>query len=529
MMMYEAPIARPLPVHPHRPAARFRALLAFLVLVLVSGAASAQIQYYGYAAVSDIYNLRALDRYTNVAEVGFDWQLSPDSSQHSQLLSAVSSRGLKLLVDVGGVIWDPNVTPQFSQLRADWQSRLDLYLQTNSPWLTQGELVAMSVLDEPAVHSADLSQYEQAASYLKSKLPWIKIWLVEYGGSVGYYASSAQQAHLGLVDWIGIDEYEEYPSNPTFTSHLNALKSYLPGRRTFYAMDAFWDQGHYSAYGGTTADVLAQVANDYYSVASNDPSTILIGMVSWDSLGSGTYGSNQLSCTVRGAHEQIGHNVLGVPNNYLATGNVSGYQSDSCLHGTVYDYNAGTECDTPTVMSCAGGSCWYASVDSGYWDSSAQVYQHSFTSCPPTSAQGQAVYTYALDLNGGGWSLLYGQCRDNPACMFYANNHQPTGYLDGIDSSGYAWGWTCDPDAPNVSTDVVFYAGGYTLGPYRADQGSEQAVADLCGGGYAHRFGVYLPWWTQGYLIYAYGQDTMSGSTNLVGWQCPSTYPACQW
>ena len=67
------------------------------------------------------------------------------------------------------------------------------------------------------------------------------------------------------------------------------------------------------------------------------------------------------------------------------------------------------------------------------------------------------------------------------------------------------------------------------LGPYRANQGSEQAVADLCGGGYAHRFGVSLPWWTKGYLVYAYGQDTMSGSTNLVGWQCPSTYPACQW
>lgn len=506
-----------------------RATRVAFILLLASSAASAQIQYYGYAGVSDPYYLQAMNRYTNVAEVGFDSQLSPDSYQHSQLLSAVSARGLNLLVDIGGVIWDPNVSPQFSRLRSDWQARLDLYLQTNSPWLVQGRLIAMSVLDEPAVKSANLSDYAQAASYLKAQKPWIKIWLVEAGGYVGYYASAAQQSQLGLVDWIGIDEYEEYPTSSTFTAHLNALKSYLPGRRTLYAMDAFWgDQGHINAY-GTNPDVLAQVASDYYTVASNDPSTILIGIVSWDSLGSPFYGSSQLSCVVRGAHEQIGRWILGAPYNPSASGSVSGWQADSCLHGTVFDPNAGTECDLPTVVSCAGGNCWNATVGSGYWDSTAQVYQHSFTSCPTVSPQAQAIYTYALSPYGGGWSLLYGQCVDNPACTYYPNNHQPIGYLDGIDGNGYAVGWTCDPDAPNVSTNVVFNVGGYVLGPYRTNLGSEQAVADLCGGGYVHRFGVYLPSWATGYLIYAYGQDTMSGSSNLPGWQCPATYPACQY
>ena len=54
-------------------------------------------------------------------------------------------------------------------------------------------------------------------------------------------------------------------------------------------------------------------------------------------------------------------------------------------------------------------------------------------------------------------------------------------------------------------------------------------MADLCGGGSVHRFGVWLPYWTKGYRVWAYGLDTVSGSANLPGWQCAATVPACVW
>jgi len=173
-------------------------------------------------------------------------------------------------------------------------------------------------------------------------------------------------------------------------------------------------------------------------------------------------------------------------------------------------------------------------VDSAsYQDWTTGAWAHNFRWCPGTGIQGTPVYTYAVDPTGRSSQLLPTQCRDNPACVFYPNYRQPIGYLDGIDSTGYAWGWTCDPDAPNVSTDVVFYVespwGWQSLGPYRTNLGSEQAVADLCGGGFVHRFGVSLPYWTKGYRVWAYGLDTVSGSADLPGWQCAATVPACVW
>src|SRR5262249_39315979 len=105
----------------------------------------------------------------------------------------------------------------------------------------------------------------------------------------------------------------------------------------------------------------------------------------------------------------------------------------------------------------------------------------------------------------------------------------PIGFLDGIDGSGCAWGWACDPDNHDWSIRVDFYADGSTfIQSGAADQGSEQEVNSLCGGGYYHRFRTCLPAWTQGHYVTAFGIDTVSGLSNLPGWQCPQN-PACTW
>jgi hypothetical protein len=121
-----------------------------------------------------------------------------------------------------------------------------------------------------------------------------------------------------------------------------------------------------------------------------------------------------------------------------------------------------------------------------------------------------------------------------PRLWAYLDNNNPQGYLDGIDANGVAWGWTCDSDLPDWSNSVDFYIDGGGLGQFvmraQANQGSEQAVANLCGGGYAHRFSVQLPSWTQGHYVYAWGLDaTWRGVNVLPGWQCASTWPACVW
>lgn len=119
-----------------------------------------------------------------------------------------------------------------------------------------------------------------------------------------------------------------------------------------------------------------------------------------------------------------------------------------------------------------------------------------------------------------------------PRLWGYLDDHDPIGYLDGIDANGVAWGWTCDNDLPTWTNAVDFYVNG-TSGQYitRAfvSSASEPAVNSLCGGGYSHRFSVQMPSWTKEQLIDAYGLDaTWRGNYLLPGWQC-AQHPACTW
>jgi hypothetical protein len=122
-----------------------------------------------------------------------------------------------------------------------------------------------------------------------------------------------------------------------------------------------------------------------------------------------------------------------------------------------------------------------------------------------------------------------------PRLWGFIDDYNPKGYLDSIDTNGVAYGWTCDQDQPNTSNFVDFYIDGANgLGTFvqrvQANVGSEQAVANECGGGYAHRFQAQLPAWTKGHYVYAWGLDaTWRGVNVLNGWQCPTTAPACVW
>ena len=114
--------------------------------------------------------------------------------------------------------------------------------------------------------------------------------------------------------------------------------------------------------------------------------------------------------------------------------------------------------------------------------------------------------------------------------MPYDSYDPVAGWLDGISSSGLASGWTCDPDAPNNGVKVDFYAGDnwtFAATGY-ANLPSESAVNSICMGGWAHRFQVQLPSWSQGMNIHAFGLDfTWYGYTELNCGQDPSR--PCTW
>jgi len=199
------------------------------------------------------------------------------------------------------------------------------------------------------------------------------------------------------------------------------------------------------------------------------------------------------------------------------------YVSYPTATGTIYDHTNGvyTPIPNPYQFNTFSNANFTKSALDGNLNWGREVYYHylgwGWNTCDPTAYAANTDHT-----SGDKRPRLWG----------YLDDHDPIGYLDGIDANGVASGWTCDQDLPTWQNAVDFYVNG-TSGSYItrafASVGSEAAVNNLCGGGTAHRFSVQLPSWTKGLRVYAYGLDaTWRGFSPLNGWQCPQN-PACSW
>jgi len=80
--------------------------------------------------------------------------------------------------------------------------------------------------------------------------------------------------------------------------------------------------------------------------------------------------------------------------------------------------------------------------------------------------------------------------------VYPENNFAATGYLDSV-AYGLVLGWACDQDEPTTSVGVHIYFGGPAgsgspAAAIIADESSEAAVGDRCGGGDNHRFSFQM-------------------------------------
>lgn len=127
---------------------------------------------------------------------------------------------------------------------------------------------------------------------------------------------------------------------------------------------------------------------------------------------------------------------------------------------------------------------------------------------------GHVITVKARDLDGGVVTLPT-NCPDNPSCVWYSNFYTAKGYLENI-SMGVAAGWVCDPDAPQISSQVhLATTYGADLGTCAANMSSENDMSGQCGGGNYHRFSVQLPSWAQGMAIVAFAKDFTSGEYQI--------------
>ena len=133
------------------------------------------------------------------------------------------------------------------------------------------------------------------------------------------------------------------------------------------------------------------------------------------------------------------------------------------------------------------------------------------------------VYAHGIDILGGPNPEIGG----NPVTLTI-ENWAPIGNLESITADGTISGWACDPDDPNASIRVDFYANapwdqGIPFASTYTTQASDQSIADLCGGGYNHRFSFTLNASQRNtlgfgtYQVYAHGIDILGGPNPEIG------------
>jgi hypothetical protein len=526
---------------------RSLAFAAFLLGILLSVPASAQLQYFGYVGgADDDFGLNATQGFTNFAHFGASQDLA-DPFVRTRV-AAIAQKGLKASIDLGSVFWcDYDQDSTFHYRCVDWLSRWQQWKTFNASILTHEKVLAFSVLDEPFNRAVDMTSYEEVVQKVKADFPLIKIYMHEAAcvvlnqqcGLERYQGSGAFASYHGSlpgVDWVTAGIGGVLPStDQTFLDGRSLMKSRFPDKKWLYVMDGYWNPSAPPPQIPRVED-MALVARDWYDVARNDPDAVLLGVIFWNQAISGVVVSQDFPCSVLREHVAIGRAITGKVRaaTALPIGRVEGISS-SGVFGWACDPD-GTLCEQPRIDLYNGGTLLsqfpvlYSSPWSVYDVANSQCssgISYLFLSVGQfAGTSGYPITAVARDLDSGSVTLP-SKCAQNPACVWYSKLYAPKGYMQEISASGTAAGWVCDPDAPGAASKVRLTSNGTLIGTYTTNLASEQAVANECRGGYLHRFAVQLPTWTKGQTIRAYAQDFTSNEVQIP-WLCPQGW-WCTW
>jgi len=113
------------------------------------------------------------------------------------------------------------------------------------------------------------------------------------------------------TDAVAYHQYSVFdPSvDPDFQANVAVIKSYAPGKEILYVMDAWWTAALHGEEGIEPLD-MAEVAGNYYLMASEDPDAVgLIGF-HWPTFSEGT-GARDLPRDVKWRYWRIGSEITG--------------------------------------------------------------------------------------------------------------------------------------------------------------------------------------------------------------------------
>jgi len=278
-------------------------LVLFLGLGLAAdAAASSHLRYFGFSGGCDTETLlQETAPLSNICVI----DIQDDRLLDRAWVAKMMVRDVRLVVGTHDAFYEPvevpgRPRPEFD-LRADFRQRWQDAIAGKEAAL---EALAefFYVADEPNWNGISRTELEDAHLEIKRSMPgartvtsfnrmldisWFEGWDVPTD-AVAYH-------HYGVLD-PRVD--------PDFQANVMLIKSYAPGKEFIYVMDSWWTAALHGDAGLAPAD-MAQVAENYYDMALDDPDAVGIVGFYWPSFSEGT-GARDLPGDVKWTYWSIG-------------------------------------------------------------------------------------------------------------------------------------------------------------------------------------------------------------------------------
>jgi hypothetical protein len=329
----------------HRPSSvigkRLRKIFPILSVIVALGAcfaspaaAQGHLQYFGYAYAGDNANdLAATYSYTN-----FTLTNGVYGESLVARVSAMHSKNVLAVIDLGQVVWIPNTAPGTPDvcpnnwnaeycLPLNYVQRWQSWVQQNAAVLNSNYVLAFQVITEPDLFGIPQQDVDKATMLVKSTFPSIKTMLIEAGVCVvddpAYHDRCTSQGKFpaGLrnstsADWVGLDQYQVHPTtDPKFKAQMDALrKQKYTNQKIVYVMQGTWASNVDPAY-GIPLSAMAGITTEWYQVAAADPDAAVLGVFLWPTCLSSdpnvvTKCSQDFPADVHAAQVAVGHKIL---------------------------------------------------------------------------------------------------------------------------------------------------------------------------------------------------------------------------
>lgn len=237
-------------------------------------------------------------------------------------LQAFKTNGVKAFLDLHFLFFEEGGAPGGSgsgfELRADYQTRWDLFKNTNAEVLTSDFIGAFYVAEEPTWLGLTATDVQTVARLVKADFPQVPVALIE-----------AHQALQDLVvpvevDWVGMDYYGAIdPLNAPmyqpfawinlmwqdYYAQIKARRS-RPDQKLILVFDAQFAPA-YEAVGYQQSSLVDFVQNYQLKMASDPDVVAMIGYVYFSGLDADTLGLRDLPTVVKDANVRVGKLVTG--------------------------------------------------------------------------------------------------------------------------------------------------------------------------------------------------------------------------